>query len=169
MRAALLATAACLTAMALASCGGSGSKNGRATINLWVFQEPSGSFTDAAKRCSDASGGRYQIKFNALSNDADQQRQSLVRRLAAKDSSIDIAGMDVVWTAEFAEAGWIKPWPAAEAAKVRQGTLPGPLKTATYKGRLWAAPANTNTQLLWYRKDLVSNPANTWAGLIAQA
>jgi trehalose/maltose transport system substrate-binding protein len=169
MRAALLATAACLTALALASCGGSGSKNGRATLNLWVFQEPSGSFTDAAKRCSDASGGRYQIKFNALSNDADQQRQSLVRRLAAKDSSIDIAGMDVVWTAEFAEAGWIKPWPAAEAAKVRQGTLPGPLKTATYKGRLWAAPANTNTQLLWYRKDLVSNPANTWTGLIAQA
>ena len=113
MRAALLATAACLTALALASCGGSGSKNGRATLNLWVFQEPSGSFTDAAKRCSQASGGRYEIKFNALSNDADQQRQSLVRRLAAKDSSIDIAGMDVVWTAEFAGAGWIKPWPAA--------------------------------------------------------
>src|SRR5919198_3482900 len=169
MRAALLATAACLTALALASCGGSGSKNGRATLNLWVFNEPSGSFTDAAKRCSQASGGRYTIKFNALSNDADQQRQSLVRRLAAKDSSIDIAGMDVVWTAEFAEAGWIKPWPAAEAAKIKQGTLAGPLKTATYKGQLWAAPANTNTQLLWYRKDLVSNPANTWDGLIDQA
>jgi multiple sugar transport system substrate-binding protein len=169
MRAALLAMAACLTALALASCGGSGSNNGRATLNLWVFQEPSGSFTDAAKRCSQASGGRYQIKFNALSNDADQQRQALVRRLAAKDSSIDIAGMDVVWTAEFAEAGWIKPWPAAEAEKIKQGTLAGPLKTATYKGRLWAAPANTNTQLLWYRKDLVSDPATTWDGLIDQA
>jgi multiple sugar transport system substrate-binding protein len=168
MRAALLVVAACLTAFALASCGG-GSKGGRATLNLWVFNEPSGSFTDAAKRCSDASGGKYKIVFNALSNDADQQRQSLVRRLAAKDSSIDIAGMDVVWTAEFAEAGWIKPWPAAEAAQVRQGTLPGPLKTATYKGQLWAAPANTNTQLLWYRKDLVSDPANTWDGLIDQA
>ena len=169
MRAALLAVAACLTALALASCGGSGSKNGRATLNLWVFQEPSGSFTDAAKRCSQASGGRYEIKFNALSNDADQQRQALVRRLAAKDSSIDIAGMDVVWTAEFAEAGWIKPWPAAEADKIKQGTLAGPLKTATYQGRLWAAPANTNTQLLWYRKDLVSDPASTWDGLIDQA
>ncbi|MEN3282069.1 MAG: trehalose/maltose transport system substrate-binding protein, partial [Solirubrobacteraceae bacterium] len=169
MRAALLAVAACLTALALASCGGSSSKNGRATLNLWVFNEPSGSFTDAAKRCSQASGGRYTIKFNALSNDADQQRQSLVRRLAAKDSSIDIAGMDVVWTAEFAEAGWIKAWPTAEADKIKQGTLAGPLKTATYKGRLWAAPANTNTQLLWYRKDLVPNPANTWDGLIDQA
>jgi maltose-binding protein MalE len=159
--------AACLAALLLAACGGSGSKNGRATINLWVFQEPSGSFTDAAKRCSDQSGGRDKIVFNALSNDADQQRQSLVRRLAAKDSSIDIAGMDVVWTAEFAEAGWIKPWPAAEAAKISQGTLAGPLTTATYKGRLWAALANTNTQLLWYRKDLVSDPAATWDGLIS--
>jgi len=139
------------------------------TLNLWVFNEPSGSFTDAAKRCSDASGGRYKIVYNKLSNDADQQRQSLVRRLAAKDSSIDIAGMDVVWTAEFAEAKWIKPWPARFANGVRQGTLAGPLKTATYKGQLWAAPANTNTQLLWYRKDLVKHPATTWDGLIAQA
>src|SRR3954471_42251 len=151
-----------------AGCGSSDS-GGRATLNLWVFNEPSGSFTNAAKRCSDASGGRYKIVYNKLSNDADQQRQSLVRRLAAKDSSIDIAGMDVVWTAEFAEAKWIKPWPAKFARQVSQGTLPGPLKTASYQGRIWAAPANTNTQLLWYRKDLVKNPATNWDGLIKQA
>jgi multiple sugar transport system substrate-binding protein len=169
MRVPLVASAVVLCTLALAACGGSGSKNGTATLNLWVFQEPSGSFTDAAKRCSEQSHGQYTIKFNALSNDADQQRQSLVRRLAAKDSSIDIAGMDVVWTAEFAEAGWIKPWPTTVANQVRKGTLAGPLRTATYKGLLWAAPANTNTQLLWYRKDLVPNPANTWDGLIAQA
>src|SRR5436853_544114 len=157
-----------LAALVGVGCGDSES-GGRATLNLWVFNEPSGSFTDAAKRCSDASGGRYKIVYNKLSNDADQQRQSLVRRLAAKDSSIDIAGMDVVWTAEFAEAKFIKQWPARFAREVSQGTLPGPLKTATYKGRVWAAPANTNTQLLWYRKDLVKNPATTWKGLIAQA
>jgi multiple sugar transport system substrate-binding protein len=165
---ALVASALCLVAVVVAACGG-GSSGGTAKLNLWVFQEPSGSFTDAAKRCGQQSHGRYTIKFNALSNDADQQRQALVRRLAAKDSSIDIAGMDVVWTAEFAGAGWIKPWPAAAAAQVRKGTLPGPLKTATYQGRLWAAPANTNTQLLWYRKDLVKSPADTWDGLIKQA
>jgi len=155
-------------ALLLAACGG-GSSSGPANINVWVFNEPSGSFTNAAKRCSDASNGRYKIVYNKLSNDADQQRQSLVRRLAAKDSSIDIAGMDVVWTAEFAEAEFIKPWPANFAREVSQGTLAGPLKTATYKGRVWAAPANTNTQLLWYRKDLVKEPARTWDGLIKQA
>ena len=156
-----------VVALALTGCGGS--SGGRATINVWVFNEPSGAFKDAAKRCSAASNGRYKVVLNALSNDADQQRQSLVRRLAAKDSSIDIAGMDVIWTAEFAEAGWIKPWPAQFANKIKQGTLAGPLQTATYKGQLWAAPANTNTQLLWYRKDLVRQPARTWDGLINQA
>lgn len=167
----VLAIVTCTAALfGLAACGsGGGSSGGRATINLWVFNEPSGAFTDAARRCSAASNGQYKIVFNALSNDADQQRQALVRRLAAKDSSIDILGMDVVWTAEFAGAKWILPWPAAEAARIKQGTLAGPLKTATYQGRLWAAPANTNTQLLWYRKDLVPNPASTWDGLIDQA
>src|SRR3954463_10849300 len=155
-------------ALLLAACGG-GSSSGPANINVWVFNEPSGSFKDAAQRCTDQSGGKYKITLNALSNQADAQRQSLVRRLAAKDSSIDIAGMDVVWTAEFAAAGWIKAWPAKFAREVSQGTLPGPLKTASYKGRVWAAPANTNTQLLWYRKDLVKNPAATWDGLIKQA
>jgi multiple sugar transport system substrate-binding protein len=157
-----------VAALGLAACGG-GSSSGPADINVWVFNEPSGSFKSAAKRCSDASGGKYKVTLNALSNQADAQRQSLVRRLAAKDSSIDIAGMDVVWTAEFAAAGWIKEWPTALAAQVRQGTLPGPLATATYQGKLYAAPANSNTQLLWYRKDKVTKPADTWNGLIAQA
>jgi multiple sugar transport system substrate-binding protein len=152
----------------LAACGG-GSSGGRATINVWVFNEPSGSFKDAAKRCTASSKGSYKIVLNALSNNADQQRQSLVRRLAAKDSSIDIAGMDVVWTAEFAAAGWIKPWPTNLADQVKQGTLPGPLATATYQGKLYAAPANSNTQLLWYRKDKVKQVPKTWADLISQA
>jgi ABC-type glycerol-3-phosphate transport system substrate-binding protein len=158
------------TVLLAVGCGSDDTSSGGAkTINLWVFNEPSGSFTNAAKRCSDASDGRYVIKYNALSNNADQQRQSLVRRLAAEDESIDIMGMDVIWTAEFAEAEWLKEWTGSNAEEIRRGTLRGPLETATYQNRLWAAPANTNTQLLWYRKDLVSEPAQTWDGLIEQA
>src|SRR4029079_7733888 len=61
-------------------------------------------------------------------------------------------------------------WPRAPADKVKQGTLKGPLDTATYQGRLYAAPANSNTQLLWYRKDLVKgDPPKTWDDLISTA
>ncbi len=155
-------------AAAVAGCGGS-DDGGPVTLNFWAYKEPGGSFENAAKRCTQQSEGRYAIKFNALGNDADTQRQQLVRRLAAKDSSIDIMSMDVIWTAEFAEAGWIKAWPAQFAAQIRRGTLAGPLETATYQGRLYAAPANSNTQLLWYRKDLVSDPPQTWDDLIDTA
>ena len=40
--------------------------------------------------------------------------------------------------------------------------LPGPIATATWNGKLYGAPLNSNTQLLWYRKDLVPTPPKTW-------
>jgi ABC-type glycerol-3-phosphate transport system substrate-binding protein len=152
---------------ALAGCGSSG--KGPPTLNWYVFPEPSGSFDAAAKNCSAASGGKYNIKINLLSTQSDQQRISLVRRLAAQDSSIDILAMDVDWTAEFATAKWIRAWPAAQAAQVTQGDLPGPIDTATWQGKLYAAPLNSNTELLWYRKDLVPNPPKTWDEMLADA
>ncbi len=153
-------------AVVLAACG---SSHGPVTVNWYVFPEPSGSFAAAAADCSKASGGKYQIKINFLSTASDQQRVSLVRRLAAQDSALDIVAMDVDWTAEFATAKWILPWSGANAAAVTQGVLPGPLETATWRGKLYAAPINSNTQLLWYRKDLVPTPPKTWTQMIDDA
>jgi multiple sugar transport system substrate-binding protein len=141
-------------AAVIAGCGGSG--KGPVTLNWYVFPEPSGSFAAAASACSKASNGAYNIKINFLSTASDQQRVSLVRRLAANDSSIDILAMDVDWTAEFATAKWIRPVPASLAAQIKQVDLPGPVKTATALGKLYAVPINSNTELLWYRKDLLA-------------
>jgi multiple sugar transport system substrate-binding protein len=59
-----------------------------------------------------------------LPTDADSQRQRLVRRLAAHDSSMDILGLDVTREAETAQAGWILPWTGANKAAAVQDTLP---------------------------------------------
>ena len=163
--------AAVVAAAALAACGGSSGK-GPVTLNWYVFPEPSGSFAKAAAQCSAASHGKYTISINFLSTSSDGQRVSLVRRLAANDPSIDILAMDVDWTAEFATAKWIQPVPASLAAQVRSQDLPGPVKTATWQGKLWAVPLNSNTQLLWYRKDLVQQfggPPKTWDQMITDA
>jgi multiple sugar transport system substrate-binding protein len=154
-----------LVAGVIAGCGGS---SGPPTLNWYIFPEPSGSFAHAAQVCSQASGGKYKIALNTLPTDADGQRQELVRRLAAKDSSIDIIGMDVTYTPEFADAGWLRPWTGANRDALK-GDLPGPLATATWKGKIYGAPDNSNTQLLWYRKDLVPNPPKTWAEMLADA
>jgi multiple sugar transport system substrate-binding protein len=160
--------AAGVVAAALAACGGS-SGNGPVALNWLVFPEPSGSFAKAAADCSAASHGAYKINISFLSNASDQQRQTLVQRLAAGDPSIDILAMDVDWTAEFASAGWIRQWTGANRTAVSKGLLPGPLKTATWQGKLWAAPINSNTELLWYRKDLIKTPPKTWTQMIDDA
>jgi multiple sugar transport system substrate-binding protein len=123
----------------------------------------------AAKACSQASNGEYNIEMHLLPADADGQREQMVRRLAAGDQSLDILGLDVTWTAEFAEAGWLAPWPDQIASQVRDGTLPTMIKTSTWKNKLYSAPFNTNTQLLWYRKSLVPDPPKTWADMLDQA
>ena len=134
-----------------------------------MFPEPSGSFAKAAADCSKASGGKYNVKINFLSTASDQQRVQLVRRLAANDTSIDILAMDVDWTAEFAGAKWILPVPDSIASQVRSQDLAGPAKTATVGNTMWAVPINSNTELLWYRKDLIKTPPKTWSQMISEA
>jgi multiple sugar transport system substrate-binding protein len=160
-----------LAASLLAACGGTSgeSAGGTPTLNWYIFNEPSGSYAAAAKGCSAASGGDYTIQIQELPSGADDQREQLVRRSAAKDSSLDILGLDVTWEAEFAEAGWIENWTGEHRRQVEQDAVKANLDTATWKGRLVAAPFNSNTQLLWYRKDLVPNPPTTWAEMISQA
>jgi multiple sugar transport system substrate-binding protein len=161
-----------LAAALLAACGGGtagGGAGGTPTLNWYIFPEPSGSFAAAAKECSAASRGEYNIAIQQLPTAADGQREQLVRRSAAKDSSLDILGLDVVWEAEFSEAGWIVPWTGERRRQVEQDAVKAALDTAIWKGQLVAAPFNSNTQLLWYRKDLVPHPPRTWAQMIRQA
>ena len=97
----------------------------------------------------------------------------LARRLSGHDRTLDVMALDVVWTAEFAEAGWALPLsddPAGQAeADATVDTLPGPLATARWKHKLYGAPVTTNTQLLWYRADLVKQPPATWDDMVAEA
>ena len=97
-------------------------------LTWYVFDEPSGAFREAARRCTERSGARYRIDIVSLPADADQQREQLARRLAAGDESIDIIGMDVIWTAEFAEAGWIREWPMRLTRRASAGRFRSPFK-----------------------------------------
>ncbi|MFE0574301.1 ABC transporter substrate-binding protein [Streptomyces albogriseolus] len=152
-------------ASTLAACGGD-DDGSRPTLNWYNFPDDSGALQEAADRCSRESGGRYRIEYNKLPRAADGQRQQMVRRLAAEDDSLDILGLDVTWAAEFAEARWIKEWTGENKRRATEGTLDVPLQTATWKGKLYAVPYNTNIQLLWYRRDLVPKPPTTWAEML---
>jgi multiple sugar transport system substrate-binding protein len=156
-----------LVAAGLVACGGD--DGGTPTLTWYAFPEPSGAFDAAAADCTEAAEGRYRIEIADLPSTADGQREQLVRRLAAEDSAVDLMFMDVIWTAEFAEAGWLLPFEGDVAAELQEDVLEGPLRTATYEDRLWGAPITSNTQLLWYRKDRVDEAPETWDELIEAA
>ncbi|AVT29662.1 MULTISPECIES: ABC transporter substrate-binding protein [unclassified Plantactinospora] len=166
-RSRLAAALAALTLLGpLAACG-SGDDGGVPTINLYYTTEQN--IQKVVDDCNAKAGGRYRIAYRVLPRAADDQRVQLVRRLAAEDTGMDILGLDVTWTQEFASAGWLLEWTGERRAEVERGTLAGPLETARYEGKLYAAPKNTNVQLLWYRSDLVPQPPQTWDEMIRMA
>ncbi|MDA3657024.1 ABC transporter substrate-binding protein [Mycobacterium xenopi] len=165
-----VALAALTTALLPLACG---QGNGGPVISLYTPADDSGTYTAIAKRCTAQFGGRFAIQQISLPRSADDQRLQLARRLTGNDRTLDVMGLDVVWTAEFAEAGWALPLsddPAGRAeADATADTLPGPLATARWQHKLYAAPITANTQLLWYRADLMDQPPSTWDGMVAEA
>jgi multiple sugar transport system substrate-binding protein len=157
-------------ASVLSACGAR--DNGR-VISFYTPAGDAAAFTAVAQRCTDQFGGRFTIRHFSLPKSTDDQRLQLARRLSAHDRTLDVIAMDVIWTAQFAEAGWVLPLsddPARRAEPdATTDTLPGPLATATWRHRLYAAPATTNTQLLWYRPDLMDKPPTTWDAMIDEA
>jgi len=158
-----------LAATALSACASASAGTGPVTLNFYFYPDTSNATNQAVANCNAQSGGKYTISYQDLPQAADGQRQQLVRRLVAHDPSMDILGLDVTWEPEFAEAGLIVPWTGTYKAQAEDGTLKPALQTATWNGQLVAVPDNTNTQLLWYRSDLVPNPPTTWAQMIADA
>jgi multiple sugar transport system substrate-binding protein len=162
--------AALTTASTVVACGSGG---GGIVINYYTPANEAQTFTAVAKRCNEELNGRFTIQQVSLPKGADDQRLQLARRLTGNDKALDVMALDVVWTAEFAEAGWALPLsddPSGKAeADATSNTLPGPLETAKWQNKLYAAPITTNTQLLWYRADLMDEPPQTWEGVVAEA
>lgn len=171
-RIAALMSTPVVAATLLTACGSTGG----VPELTWYVNPDNGGAAARGQECAEASGGAYKVRMEMLPNDATQQREQLVRRLAARDSSIDIVSLDVVYTAEFANAGFLRPFSADEQARVTAGMLPAPVETAMWKDTLYGAPFKSNTQLLWYRKSLAAaagvdpaSPTFTWDEMIKAA
>src|SRR4051794_38001361 len=159
-------------AMLLAACGSGG--GGRPTLT-WYTNPDSGGQAEIAKRCTDASGGKYKINATVLPRESAAQREQLVRRLAANDSSIDIMSLDPPFIPEFAEAGFLAPLPQEVAQRATEGVVDSAVAGSTWKDKLVAVPFWANTQLLWYHKSVAEaagldmNQPVTWQQIIDAA
>lgn len=162
-RVAAATCAALVASPALAACGSEGG------MQINVYYAPEQNFQSVIDHCNEKAGGRYEIVYRKLPRDADGQREQMVRRMAAGDTDLDVLGLDVTWVPEFAEAKWLEEWTGENKSDAEAGVLEGPLATAQWNDKLYAATKNTNVQLLWYDKRVTPQPPETWREMIDMA
>ena len=78
----------------------------------------------------------------------------------------DIVYCDVIWVPKFAAAGWLLDLTDRLSPADTMDFLPVDLRAGSYQDRLYRIPAFTDAGILYYRKDLVSQPPATFDELM---
>jgi multiple sugar transport system substrate-binding protein len=161
-----------LSLLAVAACTPGGDDEGQdGTSELtWAIggaeAQPGGIHQRVAELWS-TENPNMPIEIEVLPDAADQQREQHALELQAEGSGFDVLGVDVIWTGEYAENGWVES--LEDVRDDLEGSLPGPMESAQWGGELWAAPYNSNAGFLYYRTDLVDEPPTTWEELCRMA
>jgi ABC-type glycerol-3-phosphate transport system substrate-binding protein len=106
-----------------------------------------------------AAHPELDIELRVTPDAADQRHQLYVQWLNAGADDPDVLQLDIVWTAEFAGAGWIAPL-TAHAADVND-FFPAAITANQWRGDLYALPWFVDVGLLYWRTDLAAAPPPT--------
>ncbi|HWN17677.1 MAG TPA: ABC transporter substrate-binding protein [Gemmatimonadales bacterium] len=98
---------------------------------------------------------------------ADQKHQLYVQWLNAGASDPDILQLDVIWTPEFAAAGWILPLNRFQPDTA--AFFPSTIAANRWQDSLYALPWFADVGMLYWRTDLMKQPPATFDELVQQA
>lgn len=108
-----------------------------------------------------------RVEIFATPDAADQRHQLYVQWLNARTSDPDILQLDVIWTPEFAAAGWILPLHSFRPDT--DAFFPAAIRANTWRETLFALPWFVDVGMLYWRTDLVAEPPATYAALAEAA
>ncbi len=97
-----------------------------------------------------------RVELQITPDAADQRHQLYVQWLNARVTDPDVLQLDIIWTAEFAAAGWIRP--LEEAFVAVQDFFPAALEANRWREALYAIPWFIDAGLLYWRTDLFETP-----------
>jgi len=163
LAAAVLITSGCVRAS-------STSTSTSATELVWatggIAAADQGPAVEIAKRWNEQHPNGPKVRVEPLpSESVSDTYQLLTVELNAGLPLFDIVDLDTIWIPEFAQRGWLVDLQDLRP-DVERTSMPGPLRSAVWDGRLWAAPYTTDAGILYYRSDLVDKPPDTWEELI---
>lgn len=141
-----------LAVAGLTACGSD--DGGKATLTWYVNPDGEATNRATAERCSTDD---YTIDVQLLPTDASQQRVQAARRLAAKDTGIDLMSLDPVFVPEFANAGFLAEIPSEyQEQATGSDIVEGLSQTVEWEGKTYAIPQWSNTQIMWFNKSLAA-------------
>jgi multiple sugar transport system substrate-binding protein len=164
-RRAALGAAVVLVTAGCADATNSGSKAELVWATAGTSAADRDSARDVVARWTRLHSDGPRVRVEPLPLSADEQHQMLELELNAGLKNFDIVTLDVVWIRQFAQHGWLVDLQDLRP-EIERVLLPGPVQTAVWKGKLWAAPYVTDAGILYYRSDLVGKPPTTWEDLI---
>ncbi|HSC25817.1 MAG TPA: ABC transporter substrate-binding protein [Vicinamibacterales bacterium] len=112
-------------------------------------------------RFSQARGIRVELQ--PAPDSADERHQLYVQWLNARAATPDVLQIDVIWTPEFAAAGWLLPLDAF-APRVAE-FFPAAIAANSWDGTLFALPWFIDTGMLYWRTDLLDAAPRSFADL----
>ena len=142
-------------------------ENAKGNVTVCMGKDTGGDVTTAIKAFNAQNNG-VKAKILEFSTSADEQRQQFVQRQEAKSGECDVFSADVIWTAEFASQKWLydlTPYVDTRRDELIEATL----ETATFDGKVWGMPQQTDAGLLYFRTDQVKEKPTTWQQVYEQA
>jgi multiple sugar transport system substrate-binding protein len=145
-------TAFALAAALTAGCGASDSTT-RLTFSGSALGPEAQLVNRQLTRFADQHPG-VDVALRVTPDAADQRHQLYVQWLNAHAPQPDVLQLDVIWTSEFAGAGWIRP---LEAAAGDDDFVPAAWQAAHWRDTLFALPWFVDVGLLYWRTDLLAS------------
>jgi multiple sugar transport system substrate-binding protein len=116
---------------------------------------------------------KYGPKVEIVSTGYPQSHAMVVTSQQAGSTAYDIAKVDTIWVAGFADAGYLIPLDDLVSKEQWQDTIPISQKAMTYKGKIWALGGAYNSVGFYYNEKLLkkagfNNPPRTMIEMVEQ-
>lgn len=150
----------------LASCSGDDDGPARVTISGSAV----GAEADILRQQLDAfqdENPDVRVEIRPTPDAADQRHQLYVQWLVARSPDPDVLQLDVIWTAEFAAAGWILPLTAFDPPT--DAFFDAAVRANRWQDALYALPWFIDVGMLYWRSDLLDAPPLTHQSLMEAA
>ncbi len=128
---------------------------------VWAVTGADRQVHEDVARLWNESNPDQEVEIFFLAPTADEQRQAMFQDLQSQAGEFDVLGLDVIWTGEFAEFGYIESLEGMRS-EVEGLSLAGAVDSSQWQQELYALPYSSNGAFLYYRTDLVDEPPTTW-------